>query len=242
MQLPLISNFSYGFSIYGKGLLWLKKNPFYFFVLFIPIITAILILILSWSFLLSYQEKIFEWLLFPKPDTFWWTFLYYILKVLVYLVSFMAGLIACFLVNNIISSPIYDWVSEKVEKDYSLLKTKSVSFWQSFLLIGEEIKKACFIFVVATIILLTPGLNLLVPIATPFFLGWEFYDYPLARRSWRFKRRLFFALQNFWSITGFGLWLCIPFLQFFLMPLAVVGGSMLATQHLMKLDKVNQST
>lgn len=232
MTLPIISNFRHGFNTYLKGLRWLKKKPFYAFVLFIPIITACLIVILGWGLFLSYQETIFEWFLIPKPDTFLMTLLHYLLRVFAYIVSFVAGLILCLLVNNIAASPIYDWVSQKVEEDLLGRKSEPMSLWQSFLLIGEEIKKACFVIIAWLIILLVPGLNLLAPLATAFFLGWEFYDYPLARKSWSFKRRLVFTLQNFWSITGFGVWLCLPFLQIFLMPLAVVGGTMLATKNL----------
>ena len=232
MTLPIIHNFAHGFSLYLKGLVWLKKKPFFAFVLFIPMLTAFFALFSSWSLLLSYQKTIFEWFLFPKPDTFLMTFLYYLLRAFAYVISFVWGFILFLLVNNIIASPVYDWVSQKVENDHANLEVKPVSLWRSFLLIGEEIKKALFVLTLTSVILLTPGLNLLSPLAAAFFFGWEFYDYPFARRSWSFRDRLLFTLKNFWSVTGLGLWLCLPFLQIFLMPLAVVGGTMLATEHL----------
>lgn len=232
MTLPMITSFTHGVSCYLKGLQWLKKRPRFALLLFLPMLTACLVLVASWSLLVSYQEMIFTWFLFPKPDTFWMTFLYYLLRAFAYVVSLVAGLILCLLVNNIVAAPVYDFVSQKVEKDYAGIEAEPASLWHSLLLIGEEIKKSLFVFLASLIFLLTPGLNLLSPLAAAFFFGWEFYDYPFARRSWRFRQRFLFTMKHFWSVTGLGLFLCIPFLQIFLMPLAVVGGTMLATEHL----------
>ena len=65
-----------------------------------------------------------------------------------------------------------------------------------------------------------------------FILGWEMYDYPLARKGWGFKRRLIFVVKNASSVIGLGSWLLIPGLQIVTMPVAVVGGTMLALKDL----------
>lgn len=232
MTIPIVTKFTEGFFTYLKGLRWLQKNPFYLFLLFIPAVVAILVLLGSWTLLFSYQKTWFEWLVFPKPEGYLMASLYYFLRALAYLLSLVAGLLFCLLVSNVVAAPLYDYVSLKVEENLLGKKPIEPSFLESLKLVGEELKKALFIFIASTVILFTPGVNLFSPLATAFFLGSSVYDYPLARRSWSFRKRLLFTLRHGASITGLGLWLCIPFLQFFLMPLAVTGGTMLATEHL----------
>ena len=76
-----------------------------------------------------------------------------------------------------------------------------------------------------------PVLNLFFPLFAVFLMGWLFYDFPCARWGFTFRQRLGLAFKNFWSIFGLGLFVFIPVAQFFLMPLAVIGGTVLALKH-----------
>ena len=238
MTLPIVTSFLHGIMIYLKGLSWLKRNPLCLFALFVPIILATSLIVLGLmmltgsGFFLWYTETFYSWFLFTDADSWWMSGINYTLKAAITVLAFGILFLFSLLLSNIAASPIYDWVSQKVESSLTGKPAADISLWRSFLLIKEEIKKAIFVFLASTIILFIPVLNLLAPITTAFFLGWNIYDYPLARRAWSFRRRSAFTFTHFWSIAGFGLWLTIPFLQIFLMPLAVVGGTMLATEHL----------
>ncbi len=67
-------------------------------------------------------------------------------------------------------------------------------------------------------------------------VGWDFYDYPMARRGMLFRARLSYLFKDIWSIMGFGLWMMIPFVQFVLFPLAIAGGTILSYETLKRED------
>jgi uncharacterized protein involved in cysteine biosynthesis len=146
------------------------------------------------------------------------------------------SLVFYMLVLNVISSPIYDLVSSAVEKDLTGQAADGTSLWEALLLMKEELKKVLFIFLTSMLLLLIPGVNIVSPLIAAFFIGWEFYDFPFARKNWPFRKRLTFVLSHVWSVTGFGLWLIIPGGQMILMPLAVVGGTMLAIEDCVQQD------
>jgi uncharacterized protein involved in cysteine biosynthesis len=162
---------------------------------------------------------------------------YYILKSLLYVVFFVLGIVFCFLLANIFAAPIYEYVSLSVESKLKGTPAPDISLWQTLLLVGEEIKKVVFIIGVSILLLFIPGLNVISLLVTAFLIGWDHFDYPLARRGWRFRKRLSFVLTSGWSVMGLGLWLLIPFAQLFLAPLAVVGGTFLCLEALATHEK-----
>ncbi|MBI2602346.1 MAG: EI24 domain-containing protein [Deltaproteobacteria bacterium] len=232
---------SRGVTSFLRGLRWLKAHPRYLLLLFLPMILGIVLLIAGWGVFINYSDSVLSFVMFAKPESFWWGLLYYVAKFLLYVVVFIMGLVFFMLFLNVLSSPVYDLVSEAVEKDLTGQKNDGLALWQSLLLMKEELKKVLFIFVASSLLLLIPGVNLLTPLITAFFVGWEFYDFSLARKGWSFKKRLGQVLRHMWSVTGLGLWLIIPGGQMILMPLAVVGGTMLAVEDMAKrLEKRKQ--
>ena len=171
-------------------------------------------------------------ILFDKPESFLWLALYYVSLVFVYLGFFVVTLVCCFLLANILAAPVYEMISVAIERDVNGGKVEEVGLWQSVVLIKEEIKKAFFVITISIVMLLIPGVNVIAIVVTAFLLGWDFYDYPLARRGWSFRQRLNFVAAHAWAVTAFGMWLTIPFAQFFLMPMAVAGGTQLSLEHL----------
>ncbi len=216
-----------GLKTFTRGVSWLKDHPGYFILLFIPMIIAIMVLGVGWGFFFGYQDQIFDMVLFAKPESLWLAPLYYLCKILLYVALFLLSFLTALLVANIIASPIYEIVSVAVEKELSGGRVEEVSLWSSIKLIGEEIKKALFILGVSILLLFIPGLNVISTFITAFLIGWNFYDYPLARRGLRFRERFRIVLGDFWAVMGLGLWLIIPFAQVVLFPLAVAGGTML---------------
>ena len=95
-------------------------------------------------------------------------------------------------------------------------------------------EKACFYSVYFILVDDYPGINIISPFVTAFLLGWDFFDYPLARRGLSFKERKSLAFKSKWRILGLGLWLLIPFVQILFLPMAVSGGTMLGLEALQK--------
>jgi uncharacterized protein involved in cysteine biosynthesis len=229
----VVQDFWRGFRSFAVGVSWLKAHKSYFAVLAIPFLLGLISLGLGWGYFLSYQDTIFDWILFDRPQAWYWLAIYYVCKAILYISIVALFLLLALLLPSVVASPFYEWVSVAVERDL-VGKAEDVSLWQAIKLIPEELKRLVFIICVSVAVLLIPGLNLLSIFVTAFLLGWDLYDIPLARRGWSFSARLRFVLDDFWAVMGLGLWLVIPFLQFFLMPLAVTGGTLLSIQHLQR--------
>ncbi len=215
-----------GIRTYLTGLRWLRRHARYLFILFIPALLGLLSLILIMNLFFSNFFSIMDGIMFARPDTWLLLPLYYALYWLLAAVLFLLGFVPPLLISSVLASPFYEIVSCAVERDRSG-KVIEISWRQSLLLIVEEAKKAGFILLLTLLAMLIPGLNVLALFVPAFLLGWDFCDYPLARRGWSFKRRLRFTFKNFWRVTGLGLWLIIPAVQFILAPLAVAGGTLL---------------
>lgn len=154
---------------------------------------------------------------------------------------FSAGVV--YLGGNLLASPFNDLLSEKVEERYTGQPAPRFTmkrFLRGLLLtVSEELKRLLFyVAVMAPLLLLH-----LIPVAgsilymvvsawfTFYFLTMEFLSLPMARRHYRFGQWLSTTRSNFALSTGFGavatalLW--VPLLNFVMIPLAVIGGTLL---------------
>jgi len=223
-----------GFSAFLRGTRWLRKNPRYIFLLIIPTLIGIFSLTTGLTLIWEHEDTIFSWILFDKPaEGVLLTALWYVCKTFLYISFLVMSFVFMVLIVNIISCPIYEIVSVAVERDVTG-RAVDMSLWESVKMIPEELKKVVCILLISIVLFLIPGLNLVATIGAAFLVGWDFYDYPMARRGWKFKQRMQFVSKDFISVTTFGLWMMIPFLQFFMMPLAVAGGTLLSLEALKK--------
>lgn len=217
-----------GMVAFVEGVRWLRANPRYLVLLSLPFMLAMVALYVVWDLFIAYEETVFGWVLFARPEDGWLALLgYYVTKTMLYIAFTVLTLVAGFLLANILAAPVYEWVSVAVEKDVTGSTPRSLSIKESAKLMWEEAKKVLFILTVSIVLLFVPVINVIGALITAFLVGWDFYDYPLARRGWSFRRRLGFVVTDFWAVMGFGLWLIIPIFQFVLMPLAIVGGTLL---------------
>ena len=228
-----ISKSVYGLNVYLRGIGWLLKNKFYLFILFIPTFFGIAALFAGWGFFFGHFDSIIQEIVFDRPESWYMLPLYWLAYGAAFIGILGATLVSCLLLVNILASPIYDFVSCAIEKDLTG-KVGSITLWESLCLMGEELKKVLFIALISLgSFLLTATLPILSPIAfviTAFLLGWDFYDYPLARRGLSFSERLKGVFGDGVSVAAFGVWMLIPFVQFVLMPLAVAGGTILCLE------------
>ena len=220
-----------GIKVYLEGVRWLRQHPRYFFVLFVPALLGLLSFIVILGLFFGNFFAIMDGIMFARPDMWLLVPLYWVLYALLAVVLFLLSFVPPLLVSSVLASPFYEIVSCAVERERRG-KVVEISWRQALMIMVEETKKVGFILAVTLLALLIPGLNVLALFIPAFLLGWDFCDYPLARRGWSFKQRLRFIFKNFWRVTGLGLWLIIPALQFILAPLAVAGGTLLTIRAL----------
>lgn len=227
-----IQETSRGLKAFLRGVTWLKAHPRYLAYLAVPGVLGLVFLVGGISTFVTYDQQLMDLVLFAKPTGdgtayFLFTLLYYLCYVLLYVATIVLALLASFLLMNVIASPIYEIVSIAVERDFTGREPEGLSFLDGLRVMLIELKKVALILVLSIILLLIPGFNVLSTLAAAFLVGWDFFDYPLARRGWSLGRRLRFVAGEFWSVLGFGLWLIIPFVQLIMLPLAVAGGTLL---------------
>ena len=239
--MKFVSKFKSGLQAYPEGLQWLLKHPLYLILLLLPAVLSIGALFYGWSYLANADAWLMNHVMFPRRQEWWWNIIWVIGQWTLYLAVRILAFVAAVLFANILWAPIYEWVSCAVEKDFTGGVLEEVSFWRSFLLIGEELKKVLFILAISLVLIFIPFLNAISLVITALLLGWNFFDYPLVRRGWSVSRRVGFVWQNKWSVGGFGLWLMIPFLQIILYPFAVVGGTLICLRALQEKKLITKS-
>ncbi len=227
----------YGFITYLRGIRWLSKNKKHMFMLFLPTVLGLIALAIGWGYFFANDTTLIAMVLPDKPEAWYWLVIYWLGYAITYIGFLALSAMTCLLITNVVTSPIYDLVSAAVERDLTG-KVEEVSLARSLVLMGEEVKKVLFILSISIVSFLVtsfiPGASIISLLLTAFLIGWDFYDYPLARRGWKFKERLAFVTKDAWAVTAFGLWLIIPFLQFILMPLAIAGGTIITVESLAK--------
>jgi uncharacterized protein involved in cysteine biosynthesis len=160
-------------------------------------------------------------------DQWYWMVFYWIVKALMFASVLMLGAVIAIATTMALASPVNEYISVRVERDLLEGASGEVSWRDMPRVLFGELAKALVVILIPTLLLLIPGINIFAGVVAAFLLGWDFYDYPLARRGWGFGRRVAFVTGEFWTVLGFGLWLAIPVLHLFLLPLAVAGGTIL---------------
>ncbi len=223
-----------GLTSYMRGVLWLKRNPRYLALLTVPWVGGIVALVGSMALFVTYQPEIFSALLMTKPEGWMGLALYWSYQALLYVALIVVAIVAALLMVTVIASPIYEVISVAVERDITGKEPPAQNWKTIFRVMLAEIKKAVFILLISLGLLFLPGMNVLSFFGAAIMVGWGFYDYVPARYGMSFSERLGLLRQDFWKVLGLGLWLVIPFVQIVLMPLAIVGGTVLGVERLQK--------
>jgi CysZ protein len=228
-----VSDFAVGFKAFLRGVRWLLDHKRYLLLLTLPMLLGLLFLTLGLSFFMDYDESILSFILFDRPESWILLPFYWLAFGFLWLGSFVLVLVAALLFMNIIASPIYEIVSVAVERDLlGKEQVPSLSFTENLKIILVECKKVMFILALSLVLLFIPMVNIVSTLITGFLVGWDFFDYPLARRDFSFQGRLKIVGQDFFKVLGFGIWLVIPFLQIVVLPLSVAGGTILSVEAL----------
>jgi len=180
----------------------------------------------------------------PSGEAWYWVLLYYTAWVLAVLLTAVLVFFTFTVVGNLIASPFNDILSERAEELLTGQKTaESFSLSELFRdarrVMGVELKKLS-LFVVGMLLLLLlnliPGAgpflySVAATLFTVFFLAVEYLAYVFERKRYPFAQQRRYVLGRKFLVMGFGTGvfcaLSIPFFQFFCIPLAVLGGTML---------------
>ena len=215
----------------------------------VPALINILLFALAITLLFYFGDTLKEWLFALVKGEHHWALmiLVYTMKGLVWIIYIAACLLIAtalvYLGGNLLAAPFNDLLSEKVEECYTGQPAPVFSIRRFLrgigLAISEEIKRILFFIAVLLALqllhlipLLGSVLNLVLGAwFSFFFLTMEYTSLPMARRHYRFGHWYRATRQNLALSTGFGavfaglLW--VPLLNFVVIPLAVVGGTLL---------------
>lgn len=232
-------NFVKGFWFPFTSFSYVRRHPSLYPFIIIPFIINIctfsLVIYFGFDF---YRELVLSRL--PHGDAWYWLILNYFLLILAILVVLVLIFFTFTAVGSLLASPFNDVLSEKTE----LLIGGHVSeepFALGRLLrdvrltMVTEIKKIA-LFLLGMIVLLMLHLlpvlgSMLYPFLsvawTAFFLVIEYTGYVFARKQLGFSAQRQIIFRHMPLMAGFGLGLfcilAVPFLQFFCIPLGVVG-------------------
>lgn len=163
----------------------------------------------------------------------WWTWTFMLLgKMVVWIVAALTFT----LVSSIVASPFNDILAEKTE-GFSFPPLPSVtnkSFKQQIKLIVIDMLKtiaAAGAAIVAIIFSWFPIFNIISFVLVFLLITFQYISYPQTRRGIGLKQGAIFLWDHIFACAGFGFILTmlfsIPFLASFILPIAVVGGTLL---------------
>ena len=238
-----VAGFVRGFSYPLRAVRFLAKKPGLLKYLAIPFFINLLVFSLSVYFGLD----IFNGLLdayAPGTETWYGVILYYLAWMVALLLTVVVVFFSFTVIGNLIASPFNELLSERCEELLSgSLSEQSFSlqrFWldaKHALLV--EVKKLS-LFIIGMLLLLAinliPGFGsavyaVLAPLFTLVFLVVEYLAFVLMRKKLDFADQRRYIFKHPVLMAGFGsgvfCLLAIPFAQFFCIPLAVVGATLL---------------
>lgn len=224
------------------ALRFLKRFPALWPLVVMPALINMLLFGLGAYIFITYAG---DWLglLWQKPDAAVLVGLWYVFYILSLLFGIVLTYVIVLFASSIIASPFHDKLSEHTEK--ILLRADAVSA-PDIPFIQETIRSygssALIALSYAAVMAPVIWLNM-IPVAgsaaasvvgglvSACFLSLEFTDPILGRRGLKLGQKFRLIGKNFWLCGPFGfatsLCLWVPLLNFFTMPLAVVGGTAL---------------
>ncbi len=232
------SDFATGVVGFLRGIKWLMARPGVLALLLVPWTLGLAAfaggLWAFWTFGESWVSTLVLGWFASWGESVFFEVAYFLVKALMWFSVLLLCLVLAAVAIGILSSPIYEYISQKIEAEI-LGPAKISTPWRRMpqLIIGE-VGKAILVIFIPLIMILIPGVNILAGIVAAFMLGWDYYDYPLARRGWSFRERWTFVRNEFWTVMGFGFWLTIPVLQILFIPMAIAGGTILNLEALQR--------
>lgn len=239
-----IQRYFKGLSVLWRSGTLLARQPKLIKYMILPVLFSLTTYVVLLAFLYTTLESTFNDFLPSLSGDDVWSIIFYVFWLLVFVLLFLYLASYSFIsISKIFAAPFNDLLSERIEVEYNPAYEEPKNAFQHFLntifpTILEEIKKVSLItlgFAILFFLSLIPVINVFIaPISVAYSvlaLSIDFVDYPLARRLMRLREKKQFVIGNMPELLGFGsgtfVLFLIPFLGLFILPIAVIGGTML---------------
>lgn len=155
------------------------------------------------------------------------------------MILWMVAALTFIFTSSIVASPFNDTLAERTEKftEVPLPPVTRKSFKQHVKLIGIDLFKTMIAFaaaVFAIVFFWLPVVNIFAFVLAFLLVTFQYISYPQTRRSIGLRQGAKFLWHHIYACAGFGaifsFLFAIPFLSSFILPLAVVGGTLLTAR------------
>ena len=228
----------FGITLPYKSVRLVFTNSSLFLWSVLPIVLTFVLYVYGISVLQEYviglfQSYITNWGF--GPESFLGKTLMFFTKIFLWVIAALTFAFA----SSIVASPFNDVLAEKSEKFGCppLPPVTDKSFKQFVRLIGIDLIKTvatAFAAILAVLFSWVPILNLVAFVIAFLLLTFQFISYPQTRRGIGLRKGSKFLWDHMYSSIGFGATLAflfaIPFFSSFILPIAVVGGTLLAAR------------
>ncbi len=236
------TNFSQGFLYPFRAGKFIKAHPVLLKYIIVPFLINVVVLSLAVYWGLSFFNSVVVHYI-PQGEAWYWVILSYFLWTLAILMTMVLVFFGFTVTGAVIASPFNDILSEKTEELLTGVHNEEPFVFRVFLkdtmhTVFDESRKI-IIFVVLMVLLLPLNLipggtlpySVLSVLLTIFFLVVEYTGYVFSRKHLTFRDQRHFIFSRKFTMLGFGSGvmgvLAVPFLQFFCIPLGVVGATQL---------------
>ena len=155
------------------------------------------------------------------------------------IILWMVAALTFIFTSSIVASPFNDILAKRSEEftETPLPPVTNKSLKQNVQLIGIDLFKTATAFIAAVFAIIfcwVPVVNVFAFILAFLLVTFQYISYPQTRRSIGLREGAKFLWNHIYACTGFGAILsflfAIPFLSSFVLPIAVVGGTLLAAR------------
>ncbi len=238
-----VAGFARGFSYPLRAAKFLRQKPGLLKFLAIPFFINLLVFSMTVYFGLDLFNGILD-AYAPSTEVWYGVLLYYLAWTIALLLTTVVVFFSFTVIGNLIASPFNELLSEKAESLISGIQDDDPfslqRFWKEsrYALFVEIKKMAVFVFCMTLLfgINFIPGIGSLIyavlaPVFTLFFLVIEYMAFVLMRKQMNFAEQRRYIFKHPILMLGYACgvfcMLAIPFIQFFCIPLAVVGATLL---------------
>ena len=230
----------FAFTYLSRGFRVLTKPGVRLYVIIPLLLNFTVFALLIWAGM-SYFGDFLAWIIPDSESNGVWVFLYWLLWIAFFLTAWIIVFYAFTLVANIVAAPFNGLLAEAVEHHLTgqtppggLLKAVK-EFLPS---ITAELKKLLYLAgwsIPLLILAAIPGVNILSPFLWALFSAWmmglQYLDYPFANHGVFFAQQRKVLRGHRIPTTSFGggimLATMIPVVNFFVMPAAVAGATIM---------------
>jgi CysZ protein len=220
-----MKNFIKGCRVPLASISFILKNPKLIKYLLLPFCMSSMVLVITFLLWQIFQQSIIDWMGISATGYFSW-----FVTIFMWFIYAIFSLYCFTIIGMIAATPFNDLLSRRVLEIRGVTKFSEIGFIESSVKSLLEILKLtglkCLLLLFATFFI--PPLAIFVLM---FFIGWDYFDYPMNQKIQGLKKKALCLSSHKGVFIGFAsihtLLFMVPFAGLILMPIAVVGASLL---------------